>query len=715
MRQRCGERLRASADLIIVRSPALGLLLALVLVACAGPTPLPAPSAPPPVALRLHTTQAGVHRLSAAELAAHGMPAPQDAAAQWHLHWRGQPHPLLIAADALYWYVPAHALPDAIYLLEAQPPPVTAPLPSLVLPVPDPRHTRPLPPLPPDAAHATVAYAPAAVYDSLVPLGVGDAWLGQRMLAPHTEVIPLSLAEPLPAPAQLALGVWGSSSAPTSPAHLLHVRLNGQALGTLTWDGQAYYTATLDIPAGGLHDGVNQLELELPADRLLDVQQLDWLVLDYARPLRPIAEQLTWATLTAPQPSDGWHSPQVQVFALEPTRAILTATATLTPTQGRITLSSTAAPHHVAIGSDGWPPVQITPITAAQRSIGTPAGADYLVIGAEPLLAELTPLLDLHRAHGLQVQTLTTAQVFNQIASGTPDPLAVRALLQHAAATWQPPPRYVLLVGDATYDPAGYTVPPPTFALPGADVYTRYGGRTISDVPLADLNGDRRPDLAIGRIPAATPQQVQVWLAKLLAHADQPAALQSVLLVVDGYEPRFEQDALLFAAPFAATTAAPRFVVARPPADATTVQAALAAQPQLVAYFGHGSLTQWGQAGLLTTATAAALPAPPAHLMLHFTCLTGLFHHPTQATLAEVLLWHPAGGSLAVLAPTSLTLPDDQAWLAGTLARTLTSDPEVRVGDALLSAWRQLPPQQVGTLEVLETFVLLGDPAMRVW
>lgn len=162
---------QAFPNLISKPRPALGLLLALVLVACAGPTSTPAPSAPSPVALRLHTTQAGVHRLSAAELAAHGMPAPQDAAAQWHLHWRGQPHPLLIAADALYWYVPAHALPDAIYLLEAQPPPVTAPLPPLVLPVPDPRHTRPLPTLPPDAAHATVAYAPAAVYDSLVPLG----------------------------------------------------------------------------------------------------------------------------------------------------------------------------------------------------------------------------------------------------------------------------------------------------------------------------------------------------------------------------------------------------------------------------------------------------------------------------------------------------------------------------------------------------------------
>ncbi len=714
MQQRYGER-RTHVAARLVPTHALRLLLVVVFMACAAPAPPPAAPAPSPVALRLHTNHAGVQRLSAAELAAHGMPAPQDPAAQWHLHWRGHPHPLLIAADALYWYVPAHALPDAIYLLEAQPPPVTAPLPPLALPVPDPRHTRPWPPLPPDAAHATVEYAPAAMYDSLVPLGVGDAWLGQRMLAPHTEAIPLTLAEPLPTPAQLALGVWGSSSAPTSPAHRLHVRLNGQALGTLAWDGQAYYTATLDIPAGGLRDGVNQLELELPADRPLDVQQLDWLVLDYARPLRPIAEQLTWSTLTAPQPSDGWHSAQVQVFALEPTSAILTATATLTPTQGRVTLPSTAAPRHVAIGSDGWQPVQITPITAAQRSIGPQAGADYLVIGAEPLLAELTPLLDLHRAHGLQVQTLTAAQVFNQITSGTPDPAAMRALLQHAAATWQPPPRYVLLVGDATYDPAGYTVPPPAFALPGADVYTRYGGRTISDVPLADLDGDHRPDLAIGRIPATTPQQVQAWLAKLLAHAAQPAALQSALLVVDGQEPRFERDALLFAAPFAATPAVPRFVVARSPADATTVQAALSTQPQLVAYFGHGSLTQWGQAGLLTTATAAALPAPPAHLMLHFTCLTGLFHHPQQETLAEVLLWHPSGGSLALLVPTSLTLPDDQAWLAGTLAHALTHDPEVRVGDAVLRAWRQLSPQQVGTREVLETFVLLGDPAMRVW
>lgn len=46
-------------------------------------------------------------------------------------------------------------------------------------------------------------------------------------------------------------------------------------------------------------------------------------------------------------------------------------------------------------------------------------------------------------------------------------------------------------------------------------------------------------------------------------------------------------------------------------------------------------------------------------IVLNMTCLTALFTHPQVESLAESLLWQRKGGVVAVLAPTSLTLPTD--------------------------------------------------------
>jgi hypothetical protein len=100
--------------------------------------------------------------------------------------------------------------------------------------------------------------------------------------------------------------------------------------------------------------------------------------------------------------------------------------------------------------------------------------------------------------------------------------------------------------------------------------------------------------------------------------------------------------------------------------------------------------------------------------MVHLTCLTGLFTHPKTESLAERLLWQPGGGAAAVLAPTSLTLPLDQGFLSEALAQAYLADPDARLGDLLLAAQRQIPPGDPGTREVLLTYLLFGDPGMRI-
>ena len=135
----------------------------------------------------------------------------------------------------------------------------------------------------------------------------------------------------------------------------------------------------------------------------------------------------------------------------------------------------------------------------------------------------------------------------------------------------------------------------------------------------------------------------------------------------------------------------------------------------IVGYFGHGSVTQWGQDNLLTVnGTAALTDSVRLPLVINMTCLTGLFTHPKVQSLAEALLWKPDGGAVAVLAPTSLTLPADQSFLSRPLVEFFLKNRNVPLGDILLQAQRTVPIQDAGLQDVLRTFLLFGDPALKL-
>jgi hypothetical protein len=69
---------------------------------------------------------------------------------------------------------------------------------------------------------------------------------------------------------------------------------------------------------------------------------------------------------------------------------------------------------------------------------------------------------------------------------------------------------------------------------------------------------------------------------------------------------------------------------------------------------------------------------------------------------------------VAVLAPTSLTLADDQSFLSNALVQTYLKDRTARLGDIFLQAQQAVPSTSAGAQDVLRTFLLFGDPALRL-
>ena len=118
---------------------------------------------------------------------------------------------------------------------------------------------------------------------------------------------------------------------------------------------------------------------------------------------------------------------------------------------------------------------------------------------------------------GLTTMAVAFEEIAEVFGQGQPKAEAIRDFLAYAYHSWsRPSPRYVVLLGDASYDPRHFLTTSWVSPLPALWAKTSYLW-TVSDPALAAVNGtDAIPDLAIGRLPAQTPAEAEALVSKLL-------------------------------------------------------------------------------------------------------------------------------------------------------------------------------------------------------
>jgi hypothetical protein len=102
----------------------------------------------------------------------------------------------------------------------------------------------------------------------------------------------------------------------------------------------------------------------------------------------------------------------------------------------------------------------------------------------------------------------------------------VKDFLAYAYQYWRRPSvRYVLLLGDATYDGKDYLGTHVVNRVPALTVKSSYLW-TASDPSYAAVNGDDLlPDIALGRLPAANVDEAGILVQKVLAWEDSGQGL----------------------------------------------------------------------------------------------------------------------------------------------------------------------------------------------
>ena len=543
-------------------------------------------------------------------------------------------------------------------------------------------------------------------------------WFWQQLAAPGVITIPFDLERLAGGEARISVSLVASTEAENAdPDHHLVFSLNGTPLADESWDGAGPRTFELRAPAETLHAEGNIFEIEAPGDTGIpaEIVLLDWVRVEYIREAVLDGSTVHFTAVGEWAGFAGAGGGSMVLFELPPGEALPTMRWTAREVEAPL---ATVPGQLYAVGAiDDLPaPAGLREVPAAP-DLRTQTGAAYLAIGSPELLAPLAPLLAHREAGGLSTLAIHLDAVYDQFGAGIRTPEAIRTFLIFAAELWDTPPKYVLLVGDWTYDPYGYTSEVPEFGLPSFFVFTEYGGETVSDVEFTRLDGDALPDLALGRIPARTPEQVETIVAKTLAYETAPGGewTRRVLAVADGSESRFSGDAAAFLDGFGEDyepVLLEQFGDGREVAG--RIEEELGRGALIFSYFGHGSLTQLGKDGLFTSADAVALEnGDLTPIVVNITCLAGLFTHPSVESLAEVMLWNVSGGAVAGLSATSLTLPQFQKYLSEALVDEWINNPAGRLGDALLGAQRRMPVD-AGTpvTEVLDTFLLFGDPAL---
>lgn len=686
----------------------LAVLAGVVWWAASQPTAEIAPTGPA-AAVKLCVAADGLYRVPLADLEAAGLAGaahrPQDVA----LTWRGQPIPRTVANDALIFYGQGSRSP---YAAESA---YWATLGGGVAP-PE-RAVGPAAGAPATVYTATLRLEEEKVYYAKAPEDAGR-WFWTSLTAPRAFTATFTLDERTDGSVRLRAALLGSTQAAVRPDHHVQLVLNGQLVADASWDGQTRHVVEAPMPAHAVRDGENTLVVQLPGDTgaPAEIVLLDWIEVAYPRRLEAQGDWLTFTGSAGSYQLGGFTGP---VLAYDVT--VPTAPVRLTGLAASFTDPLPGERQYIVVGPAGFrQPTRIAP--AHPSALRDPATrADWVVIAPAELIPALQPLVAWRQQQGLAVLVADVQGVYDAFSFGEATPQALKDFLVFAHRQWQPAPRFVTLAGTASYDYRNVLGAPRQSQVPTYLLQSQFVGETGSDTWFADVaDDDGRPELALGRLSAGAPAELRALCERIVAYErDAPAGdwRRRALFAADGKETTFRtlSEGLIARLPPTGTQVVRVYQgdFAKPEEARTRLLEEWNQGAWLLVYTGHAGINLWTDKQFFRMTDVAALRngdrRPFAATM---TCLDGYFHHPQVQCLAEALLLAPQGGVIAILAPTSESLPTDQEFLIRGLLSALYDPARPTIGEALVQAQRGLPDTPAAR-DLCATFNLLGDPATR--
>lgn len=508
-------------------------------------------------------------------------------------------------------------------------------------------------------------------------------------------------------------------------SHSVKVLLNGQQIGFAYGANKDNFSATLSVPASVLVEGQNALQLA--TTRSSDTCYFDSIKISYSR--KYVSDQNRVLFFTPGYRKidvTGFTSPNIRVFdtTLDGSPELITD---LPITQNGSTYSVRTPSNRPAVlyGVEDTGLLQAASVSQNNASsLATPVNsADMVIISASSgdFIAASETWAEYRRSSAggsFATNVIDVADIYDEFSYGARSAGAIRDFLAYAKNNWQVSPRYVLLIGDASYDPRNYVGLGYNDLVPTKNVDLIYE-ETASDEALGDFNHDGLAEMAIGRIPARTSSVINTVLNKTqIFETPSNQSLDRGALFAfdrpDGFD--FFAMSQYLADQLPANT--PETFINRmlPPSNTTpdpngnaNLRNAMNLGPYVVNYSGHGSAGTWASSNFFSSNDAQFLTnttKPSIFTML--TCFNGLFFWAFNDSLGEALL-KSNGGAVATWASTTETTPDYQLTMGARFYLKIGEGNITRMGDLVMDAKSTIAGSDVGY-----SWALLGDPALKV-
>jgi hypothetical protein len=508
----------------------------------------------------------------------------------------------------------------------------------------------------------------------------------------------------------------------TSVSHRVKVFVNDTEVSEMRFDSTVRSVMTVALPQSWLLEGENLVSLVAQGGDV-DVSVVDYLRLTY------------WHTYTADQDSlliassegrevaiSGFTNSRIRVADITDPRRVYEVTGGVVEPEEpgyRVRFGAAGSGNRTLLAFTEAAIKSPASITMNQPSMWHKAKnrADFIIITHQDFIGSLGPLKSLRESQGWSVALIDVQDLYDEFSFGAKTPQALKDFLRSARGSSQRSPRFVLLVGDASFDPRNYLGHGDFDFVPTKLVDTA-SNETASDDWFVDFKGDGLPTLAAGRIPARTQEEAVVVVSKLIAYENAEAGTwtRQAVMIADKTE---EGDSFDFEGASAeAETLLPESVTSQRISRGQGNDGAIRAQiieginegRLLVNYIGHGSVEIW-RGGIFNSDYVASLTnGARLPFFIAMTCLNGYFHDPFPTeSLAESLLKTEGGGAIAVWASSGLTEPEGQSLMNKELILLLFDGESRTLGEAVMKA-----KAATQDMDVRRTWILFGDPTTKL-
>ncbi|MDJ0974289.1 MAG: C25 family cysteine peptidase [Planctomycetota bacterium] len=389
----------------------------------------------------------------------------------------------------------------------------------------------------------------------------------------------------------------------------------------------------------------------------------------------------------------------------------------------------------------------VTPVSEASGKTAPPTDVAHLIIAVPGLVDEARRLAAHRTATGTPSAVYSTGEIVGDLRDGVPG--VIQASANEGTL------RYVLLVGDATYDRTDLIE---TATIPTPMARSMYNGATSADALYLPADSP----IAIGRLPFRKPEELGAYIDRVIAYETNPPAHPSRrmlrfvtnegrfgALIDNAIEHLFRgvlADQIPPAFDVEVTFASAKSPFLWPPHDMNKkVIDSLNAGSMFFTYVGHGF--QFGFDSLrvgrerFPILHARHVPqvdiqgTPPVTFVL--ACTTAQFDDPKYDGVGEALLKQPRG-PIAYWGATRVCHPVANSLVGFTMAKnTAQLAKELRLGDVIRRSWDDAAapgPDDEGLKRIRlfsklaasgididrlvregrEMYTLLGDPALKI-